>query len=93
MNAIRIHCISPQSLERTYFTPNVIYQENGKDLLFNNTLFDTVLFVSAKDESAAHRFVQELELGCNDIITLIKETFNLDARSIYSLLVNKKVVE
>ena len=93
MNAIRIHCISQENLERSFFAPNLVYQVKGKDMTFNNTLFDTVLFASAKDAESAHKFIQCLQNGCNDIMALLQGIFTQDARSVYSLLVNKKVIK
>lgn len=76
-----------------HLSQHVEYSVRGKDIMFYNTLFDSLLLANFKSDEAAVRFVRELERGCQDILSLISECFDKDAESVYTLFVQKKIIE
>lgn len=76
-----------------HLSQHVEYSVHGKDIMFYNTLFDSLLLANFKSDEAAVRFVRELERGCQDILSLVSECFDKDAESVYTLFVQKKIIE
>gem|GEM_PF-4383845 len=38
-------------------------------------------------------FIEMLETGCEDVLKLIRQTFVQSPEAVYSLMVNKKIIE
>lgn len=93
MKMITVHYNNEINLNKYFLAQNVEWQMKDNTLLFYNTLFDSVLFAKPKSEYLGLSFVKALENGCVDILQLIEETFDQPADSVYSLFVNKKIIE
>lgn len=92
-NILYSNFFNKENIGLYYLSQHVEYSVNGRDIMFYNTLFDSLLLASAISDEAAARFVKELEKGCHDINALIKECFDKDPESVYTLLAQKKVIE
>lgn len=92
-NILYSNFFNKENIGLYYLSQHVEYSVNGRDIMFYNTLFDSLLLASAISDEAAARFVKELEKGCHDIHALIKECFDKDPESVYTLLAQKKVIE
>ena len=93
MKIITVHYNNRTNINQYYLAQNVEWQMRDNILLFYNTLFDSVLFAKPKSETLGLSFVEALENGCTDVLTLIEQTFDQSAESVYSLFVNKKIIE
>lgn len=92
-NILYSNYFSKENIGLFHLSQHVEYSVSGKDIMFYNTLFDSLLLADFNSDEAAERFVKELERGCQDIVSLIRECFDKDAESVYTLLVQKKIIE
>ncbi|MBP3353841.1 MAG: hypothetical protein J6L02_04225 [Bacteroidales bacterium] len=92
-NILYSNYFSKENINLYYLSQHVEYSINGKDVMFYNTLFDSLLLANFKSNESALRFIKELEKGIHDVLMLINDCFDKDAESIYTLLVLKKIIE
>lgn len=92
-NILYSNYFSKENINLYYLSQHVEYSINGKDVMFYNTLFDSLLLANFKSNESALRFIKELEKGIHDVLMLINDCFDKDAESIYILLVLKKIIE
>lgn len=92
-NVLYSNYFNKENINLFYLSQYIEYSVNGTDVIFYNTLFDSLLLAGFKSHELAVKFVKELENGCQDILSLISECFDKDAESVYTLLVQKMVIE
>lgn len=92
-NILYSYFFTNENIDLFHLSQHVEYSVNGKEVMFYNTLFDSLLLADFKSDESAVRFVRELEQGCHDILSLVSECFDKDAESVYTLLVQKKIIE
>lgn len=93
MKLINFHYNTKNNINKYYLAQHVEWQYMGNDLVLYNTLFDSVVIAKPKSIESGIMFVKALEDGCDDIISLIKNSFIQSPKAVYSLLVNKKIIE
>ncbi len=93
MKQIYVHYNRETNINMFFLAQNVEWKIIDSDLMFYNTLFDSVLIVKPKNIELGTFFVEKLEQGCTDVLSLIEKTFNQSPQSVYSLFVNKKIIE
>ena len=93
MNRLYTNYFNSENIGLFYLSQHVEYTVKDSDIMFYNTLYDSLLLAALKSNECAVRFVRELENGSQDILALIAECFDKDAEAVYSLLVQKKVIE
>ena len=93
MHQLYSHYFSADNIGLFYLAQHVEYHIDRHEVVFYNTLFESLLLASMKDEACARKFVSTLEKGCSDVLTLISECFDKEAPAIYTLLVQKKMIE
>lgn len=92
-NILYSNYFNSENIGLFYLSQHVEYSVKDNDVMFYNTLFDSLLLADFKSNELAVKFVKELEKGCKDILSLIGECFDKDAESVYTLLVQKKIIE
>lgn len=93
MNQIKVHYTTKENVNLFYLAQHVEWRFDDKDILFYNILFDSVVIAKPKSRQAGIAFVHALESGCDDVMDLIEETFDQNPQAVYSLMVNKKIIE
>lgn len=93
MKQIYVHYNKEANINMFFLAQNVEWKFIDSDLIFYNTLFDSVLIVKPKNIELGTFFAEKLEHGCTDVLSLIEKTFNQSPQSVYSLFVNKKIIE
>lgn len=93
MHQLYSHYFSADNIGLFYLAQHVEYHIDRHEVVFYNTLFDSLLFASMKDETCARKFVSTLEKGCSNVLALISECFSKEAPAIYTLMVQKKMIE
>lgn len=93
MKLINVHYNTKNNITKYYLAQHVEWHCMENALVLYNTLFDSVLIAKPKSIKDGITFVKSLENGSNDIITLIKSSFDQSPEAVYSLLVNKKIIE
>lgn len=92
-NILYSNYFNSENINIFFLTQHTEYSIDGRDIMFYNTLFDSLLLANFKSADLALRFVKELEKGCRDIHNLISECFDKDVNKVYALLVQKKIIE
>ena len=93
MKIITVHYNNTDNITKHFLAQNVEWRIINTELMFYNTLFESVLVTKPKNPGLGLSFVETLENGCSDVLSLIKQTFDLPADAVYSLFVNKKIIE
>lgn len=93
MHQLYTNYFSTDNIGLFYIAQHVEYNIDHHEVVFYNTLFDSLFLASMKNEACARKFVGTLEKGCGDILSLISECFGKEAQSIYTLMVQKKIIE
>lgn len=93
MNSIKVHYNTQDNINKFYLAQHVEWRFTDNRLMFYNTLFDSVVFTQPGNSDGGIAFIEILESGCEDVLLLIKQTFNQPPEAVYSLLVNKKIIE
>ena len=93
MKVINVHYNTKDNINKWYLAQHVEWRFIEQDLVLYNTLFDSVVIAKPKSVEEGTAFVKTLEKGCTDIISLIKQAFEQSPEAIYSLFVNKKIIE
>lgn len=93
MKIIKVHYNTKDNIHRYYLAQHVEWQCAGDNLILYNTLFDSVVIAKPKGIEEGITFIRTLENGCSDIISLIKQAFEQPPENVYSLFVNKKIIE
>ena len=93
MKLVNVHYNTKNNINKYYLAQHVEWHCEGNDLVLYNTLFDSVVIAKPQSIEDGITFVKALENGCDDIISLIKSSFDQSAKAVYSLLVNKKIIE
>ena len=93
MNIVYVHYNTKDNIDKYYLAQHVEWRFKGRNLMLYNTLFDSVVVAKPKSIEAGEKIIRALEFGCEDVMSLIKETFEQSPEAIYSLMVNKKIFE
>lgn len=93
MKIITVHYNTKDNINKYYLAQHVEWQYAEDDLILYNTLFDSVVIAKPKGVEEGITFCKTLENGCCNIISLIKQTFEQSPEAVYSLFVNKKIIE
>ena len=93
MRIVNIHYNTRNNINKYYLAQHVEWHCEGNDLVLYNTLFDSIVIAKPQSIEGGISFVKALENGCDDIISLIKSYFAQSPKAVYSLLVNKKIIE
>ena len=93
MDRIVFHYNSVDNINKYYLAQHVEWYFKEQKLLFYNSLFDSVVITKPQSIEAGKTFVSALERGCDNIMALIIDTYSQSAEAIYSLMINKKVIE
>lgn len=93
MKIINVHYNTENNINKYYLAQHVEWHCEENNLILYNTLFDSVVIAKPKNIEKGVKFIKTLEDGCSDIISLIKQAFDQSPEAVYSLLVNKKIIE
>lgn len=93
MKIINVHYHTKDNINKYYLAQHVEWQCVGDNLILYNTLFDSVVIAKPKNIKEGIAFVATLEKGCSDIISLISQAFEQSPEAVYSLFINKKIIE
>lgn len=93
MKIITVHYYNTDNISKYFLAQNVEWRIIDTELMFYNTLFDSLLVAKPKNPDLGLSFVKALENGCADVLSMIRQTFEQPAEAVYSLFVNKKIIE
>lgn len=93
MKLVNVHYNTKNNINKYYLAQHVEWHCMENDLVLYNTLFDSVVIAKPKSIEGGITFVKALENGCDNILPLIKSSFDQSPKAVYSLLVNKKIIE
>lgn len=93
MKIINVHYSTKDNINKYYLAQHVEWKWVEDGLILYNTLFDSVVIAKPKGAEEGIAFVKSLEIGCSDIISLIKHSFEQSPEAVYSLFINKKIIE
>lgn len=93
MKIINVHYNTVNNIGKFYLAQHVEWRFTDCGLILYNTLFDSVVVAKPKNRDAGMAFIEMLETGCEDVLKLIRQTFVQSPEAVYSLMVNKKIIE
>lgn len=88
-----VNYITIGNLKLYHLSQYVEYKIKKEEIMFYNSLYDSVLFAGLKGEEEARYFVDELRKGVVDIQVLINKCFGINPEEVYKVLVHKKMIE
>ncbi|MEG2095195.1 MAG: hypothetical protein RRY73_00800 [Alistipes sp.] len=93
MKIINVHYNTKDNISKFYLAQHTEWHFIGRNLMLYNTLFDSVVIAKPKSIEVGMAFIEALKTGCEDVLVLIGEAFDQPSEAIYSLMVNKKIIE
>ena len=93
MNLINVHYNTKNNINKFFLAQHVEWRFVENDLWLYNTLFDSVVIAKPKNKEEGIGFIEALEVGCEDVMTLIGNTFAQNPKAVFSLMMNKKIIE
>lgn len=89
----KVNYVTVGNLKFYHLSQYVEYKIKEREIMFYNSLYDSVLFTGLKGEEEARYFVDELRKGVVDIQALINKCFGMNPEEVYKVLVQKKMIE
>jgi hypothetical protein len=93
LEQIEVNILSERNRQLFYLSQHVEYKIENNQIMFYNTLFDSVLFLTLKPNDNAGIFVDKLKNGVDNIQAYIASYFPINSDSVYKVLIHRRVIE